>query len=99
MAQSRKSRPAWQRPGSPIGRKGPRKAHPRYTYTRNKDKDWTARDVRELKTLVGGNTPTRVIGLKLGRTETSIRGKARREGLSLRPANRSPYNRSKNTSR
>ena len=97
MAQSRKSRPAWQRPGSPIGRKGPRKAYPRYT--RNKNKDWTARDVRELKTLVRGNTPTRVIGLKLGRTETSIRGKARREGLSLRPANRSPYNRSKNTSR
>jgi hypothetical protein len=97
MAQIRTSRPARQRPGSPIGRKGPRKAHPRYT--RNKDKDWTARDVRELKTLVRGNTPTRVIGLKLGRTETSIRGKARREGLSLRPANRSPYNRSKNTSR
>ena len=97
MAQSRKSRPALQRPGSAIGRKWPRKAHPRYTG--NKNKDLTARDARELKTLVRGNTPTRVIGLKLGRTETSIRGKARREGLSLRPANRTPYNRSKNTSR
>jgi hypothetical protein len=97
MAQSRKSRPALQRPGSAIGRKGPRKAHPRYTG--NKNKDLTARDARELKTLVRGNTPTHVIGLKLGRTETSIRRKARREGFSLRPANRSPYKRSKNTSR
>ena len=77
MAQIKKVRPAWQRPGSPIGRKGPRKAHP--LYTRNKNKDWTARDVRELKTQVRGNTPTRVIGFKLGRTETSIRGKARRD--------------------
>ena len=83
MAQSRKARSAWQRPGSPIGRKGPRKAHPRYK--RNNGTDWSDRDVRELKALVRGNTPTRVIELKLGRTEISVRGKARREGLSLKP--------------
>jgi len=34
-----------------------------------------------------------VIGLKLGRTEIAVRGKAQREGISLRPTNRSPYNR------
>lgn len=90
MAKSAR-RAAWKRPGSPIGRKGPRKAHPRYT--RNKNKNWSAGDVRELRRLARENTPTRVIGLKLGRTEISVRGKAQREGISLRPANRSPYTR------
>ena len=72
----------------PIGRKGPRKAHPRYT--RNNYKGWRADDVRELRRLAKGNTPTRVIGLKLGRTAIAVRGKAQREGISLRPANRRP---------
>ena len=94
---NRKRRPAWRRPGSPIGRKGPRKAHPRYT--RNKNTDWTESDLRNLKALIRENTPTRVIGLKLGRSETSIRGKARREGLSLRPPNRSPHTRNRTSAR
>ena len=34
---------------------------------------------------------TGVIGLKLGRSD--VRGKAQREGIWLRPANRAPYNR------
>ncbi len=51
---------------------------------------WGSSDIQTLKQLVRENTPTRVIGLKLGRTETSIRGKAQREGISLRPINRSP---------
>jgi hypothetical protein len=58
--------------------------------TRNHETDWTAANVRELKTLIKENTPTRVIGLKLGRTETSIRDKVRELGLSLMPINRSP---------
>ncbi|MFN3659197.1 MAG: hypothetical protein ACK4UO_18275 [Pseudolabrys sp.] len=91
MAKSARRRAAWKRPGSPIGRKGARKANPRYT--RNKYKAWSAGDVRELRRLARGNTPTRVIGLKLGRTEVSVRGKAQREGISLKPANRSPYTR------
>ncbi len=81
----------WRRPGSPIGRKGTRKAHPRYT--RNKNKTWSASDVRALRQMARSNTPTGVIGLKLGRTEISVRGKAQREGISLKPTNRSPYNR------
>jgi hypothetical protein len=40
------------------------------------------------------NTPTRVIGLKLGRTEDAVRSKASEEGISLKPTNQSPYNRS-----
>jgi len=91
MAARPRSRATWKRAGSPIGRKGPRKAHPRYT--RNNYNRWTAGDVRTLRQLAKQNMPTRAIGLKLGRTAISIRGKAQREGISLRPTNRSPYNR------
>ena len=89
MATAARRRTAsWKRPGSPIGRKGPRKANPKYQ--RNTREPWGRADVRMLKQLAKENTPTRVIGLKLGRTETAIRGKAQREGISLRPVNRSP---------
>lgn len=91
MARAAQGRASWRRPASPIGRKGPRKAHPRYT--RNTNKNWSTRDVRMLRRLARENTPTRVIGLKLGRTEIAVRGKAQREGISLRPTNRSPYSR------
>lgn len=91
MAKSAARRVPWKRPGSRIGRKGPRKANPRYT--RNMNKNWSMGDVRTLRQLARANTPTRVIGLKLGRTEISVRGKAQREGISLKPANRSPYGR------
>jgi hypothetical protein len=87
MAVARK--PAWKRPGSPIGRKGPRKANPRYK--RNAREPWSRDDVRELRQLARENTPTGVISLKLGRTPTAVRGKAQREGISLKPTNRSPY--------
>lgn len=52
---------------------------------------WSAQDVKQLRQLAKGNTPTRVIGLKLGRTETAIYAKARAERISLAPPNRSPY--------
>jgi hypothetical protein len=51
--------------------------------------------VQELETLATQNTPTRVIALKLGRTEGSIRSKAGAENVSLKPTNQSPYNRRK----
>ena len=82
---------AWKRPGSPIGRPGPRKAHPRYK--RKLGQPWTAEDVRQLRSLAKGNTPTGVLSLKLQRPEGAIRSKAQREGISLKPVNRSPYNR------
>jgi hypothetical protein len=91
MAKSALRRTSWKRPGSPIGRKGPRKAHPRYKRTLNND--WSSSDLRALRQLARANTPTGVISLKLGRTETAVRGKAQREGISLKPTNRSPYNR------
>jgi hypothetical protein len=54
-------------------------------------RSWTAEEVQKLRQLVAENTPTRVIGLKLGRTEGSIRSKAVQERISLKPTNRSPY--------
>ena len=63
--------------------------------TRNTGKPWSPSDVKELKALAKGNTPTRVIGLKLGRTEDGVRNKAADEGISLKPTNQSPYNRRK----
>lgn len=64
-------------------------------YTRNSGKAWTPIETKSLKSLARENTPTRVIGLKLGRTEGAVRTKASQEGVSLRPTNQSPYNRSK----
>ncbi|HEV2629153.1 MAG TPA: hypothetical protein VGV41_10955 [Pseudolabrys sp.] len=84
---------AWKRPGSPIGRKGRRKANPKYK--RRSRERWTTQEVRQLRSLARGNTPTGVISLKLQRPPAAIRSKAQREGISLKPANRSPYNRRK----
>lgn len=61
--------------------------------TRNSGKPWTPTDVRQLRELAAGNTPTRVIGLKLGRTPDAIYGKASDKNISLDPSNQSPYNR------
>ena len=61
----------------------------------NHGKTWTPDAVTQLKQLAKANTPTRVIGLKLGRTEDSIRAKAGEENVSLKPTNQSPYNRRK----
>jgi len=63
--------------------------------TRNSGKLWSQEEVKQLKELAKGNTPTGVIGLKLGRTEDAIRNKASAEAVSLKPTNQSPYNRKK----
>jgi hypothetical protein len=63
--------------------------------TRNTGKHWTSGDVHELKQLASQNTPTRVIGLKLGRTPDAVASKASDVGISLKPTNQSPYNRTK----
>lgn len=61
--------------------------------TRNNGKPWTSADKSMLRRLARENTPTRVIGLKLGRTEDAVRSKASELALSLKPTNQSPYNR------
>jgi hypothetical protein len=57
----------------------------------NHGKAWTKQQVNQLETLADGNTPTRVIGIKLGRTEDSIYAKASEENISLAPTNQRPY--------
>ena len=69
---------------STSGRKPPKSR-------RNEHTRWTPQEVRQLRTLAGGNTPTRVIGLKLGRSENAVRNKASDVRLSLAPWNQSPY--------
>ncbi|MDR6118445.1 hypothetical protein QE370_001629 [Aeromicrobium sp. SORGH_AS981] len=58
---------------------------------KNHGNPWTAADRKQLKDLAAGNTPTRVIGVKMGRSEDSIRGQAAKQGTSLKPTNQSPY--------
>ena len=62
---------------------------------RNHGKQWTPTQAKQLKDLAKGNTPTRVMGLKLGRTEDSVRAKAAELSVSLKPTNQSPYSRRK----
>jgi hypothetical protein len=58
---------------------------------RNSGKQWTPSEVKQLRVLANQNTPTRVIGLKLGRTEDAVRTRASDEDISLKPTNQSPY--------
>lgn len=62
---------------------------------RNSGKPWKSQEVKDLRSLASGNTPTRVIGLKLGRTPDAIYAKASEKNISLKPTNQSPYNRRK----
>ena len=62
-------------------------------YNRNNGNSWSPADNAQLKALAQGNTPTRVIGLKLGRTPDAIYAQAAKLGVSLMPPNQSPYNR------
>ena len=59
----------------------------------NSGKSWTPTDVKTLKNLVRQDKPTRVIGLKMGRTPEAVYAKASQEGISLKPVNQSPYDR------
>jgi hypothetical protein len=70
---------------------GPRKVNP--SYKRRSRQPWSTTDVNKLKQLAKGNTPTGAMSVKLQRPIAAIRSKAQREGMSLRPVNRSPYNR------
>ena len=61
------------------------------TDPKNHGKPWTDSDVQKLRELAQGNTPTRVIGLKTGRTPGAVQQKASEEGISLKPTNQRPY--------
>ncbi|MDB5693710.1 MAG: hypothetical protein JWO81_2773 [Alphaproteobacteria bacterium] len=57
----------------------------------NHNKPWTASADRQLRHEAADNTPTRVLGLHLGRTEGSVYARASELGVSLKPTNQSPY--------
>ena len=61
----------------------------------NHGKQWTSNSISQLQHLANQNTPTRVIGLKMGRTPDAVAQKASEEKISLKPTNQSPYNRRK----
>lgn len=58
---------------------------------KNHGRAWKPADDRQLLQLAKENTPTRVIGLKMGRTEDAVRTHASVQGVSLRPTNQNPY--------
>jgi hypothetical protein len=57
----------------------------------NHGKEWTKRDEAKLEKLIDENTPTPVMGLKLGRTPGSVQQHANDLNLSTKPTNQSPY--------
>lgn len=57
----------------------------------NNGKPWTASDNKQLKKEAAQNTPTRVIGLHMGRTPGAVQNQASDLGVSLKPTNQSPY--------
>jgi hypothetical protein len=61
----------------------------------NNGKAWTEAQEKQLKELAKENTPTRVMGLKLGRTPNAIYKKAADIGVSLKPVNQAPNTRKK----
>jgi hypothetical protein len=87
------AQPAWKRPARQSARRV-RERQTRSTSAARASRGAT-RKSSSFARLRRRNTPTGVISLKMERPPASIASKAQREGISLRPANRSPYNRRK----
>lgn len=56
-------------------------------YHRNSGKPWSAEEEKQLKLLAKQDTPTPVIGVKLGRTVAAIYSHASQMQVSLEPPN------------
>ena len=63
------------------------------TEPKNHGKHWTPTEIKELKKLATGNTPTGLIAHELGRTKDAVAAKASENNISLKPTNQSPYDR------
>lgn len=61
----------------------------------NQGKTWTSTQESQLKKLAKGDTPTRLMAYRLGRTPAAVQAKAQELNVSLKPINKSPYNRHK----
>ena len=57
----------------------------------NHGKSWTTAQNNQLRREAAGNTPTRVLGLHLGRTPEAVYQQAASLGVSLKPTNQRPY--------
>jgi len=57
----------------------------------NSGKPWTKPEVQQLKQELKQNTPTRVLGIKHGRSPGAVQQKANDLGLSTKPTNQRPY--------
>jgi len=62
---------------------------------KNHRQPWTPAADRQLRDLAKQNTPTRVIGIKTGRTPDAVQARASEIKVTLKPTNQSPYNRRK----
>ena len=62
----------------------------------NNGKPWRPAHDQLLRHEAAGNTPTRVIGIHLERTEDAVRSHAKDLGISLKPTNQSPYGNQRN---
>jgi len=60
-----------------------------------KNKQWTPAEIKKVRELAKRNTPTGLIADALGRTKSAIQNKASEKKISLKPTNKSPYNRRK----
>lgn len=58
---------------------------------KNSGTPWTPAQDKQLRTLAAGNTPTRVIALKVERTPAAVATHASDIKVSLKPTNQSPY--------
>jgi hypothetical protein len=57
---------------------------------RNTGKQWTSAQKQTLRGLARGNTPTRLIAWKMGRSPGAIYTQGARQGTSLKPTNQRP---------
>jgi hypothetical protein len=57
----------------------------------NSGAPWTPEQDQQLRQLAAHNTPTGLLGWRLGRTEDAVRSRAGELGISLKPTNQSPY--------
>jgi len=57
----------------------------------NSGQRWTSDEVKQLKQEIKQNTPTRVMGIKHGRSAAAVQSKANDLGLSTNPVNQRPY--------
>lgn len=64
-------------------------------YIRNAGKPYTPAEIKKIKELANKNTPTRVMGLILGRPVKGLQTKVSKLKISLKPTNQKPYNRNK----